>query len=337
MSTLSTSIANAILCAISTSNEELENIALAIGLDSAQLRDPEAHVNYDQYVAIWSEVIRRTGDTYIGLHAAERVSNEQLGVVAHACLLCSNLGQALDLFLRYSRLTNDALDIHIEHADDEVRLSFDLGFSPWALPRPEVEFVLAVTCHSISRALGRKIHPIEARFRHTEPPKLGEYKRTFGNNLVFGHRTNELVFPSALLEESSSISDPAACADMEKRFAEMIKKLSPADPLIEKLRWTVFNALGVGDVSFQSISRRMNISAAKLRKELASRKTSFRFLVNAIRRDIALVYLEDRSWSLADVAFVLGFSDTSSFNRSFRGWTGETPTEYRRFFFGDPE
>ncbi len=240
-------------------------------------------------------------------------------------------------FLRYSRLTNDALDIHLERADDKVRLSFDLGFSPWALPRPEAEFVLAVTCHSISRALGRKVHPIEARFRHTEPPELGEYKRTFGNNLVFRHRTNELVLPSALLEEPSSNSDPAACADMEKRSAEMIERLPPADPLIDKLRWTVFNALGVGDVSMQSIARRMNISAAKLRKELTSRRTSFRFLVNSIKRDIALVYLEDRSWSLADVAFVLGFSDTSSFNRSFRGWTGETPTEYRRFFFGDPE
>lgn len=337
MSTLSASVANAILCATTKSNEEFEYIAAAIGLDPSELHDPEARVSYDQYVAMWNEAIHHTGDAYVGLHVAERVSNEQLGVVSQACLLCSNLGQALDLLLRYNRLTNDALDLHLEHVDDEVRFSFNLAFPPWAVPRPEAEFVLAVICHSISRVLGRKIFPLEVHFKHTEPPDIGEYRRTFGDNLVFRHRSNELVFPSALLEEPSSSSDPTACAAMEKRSAEMIERLPPADPLIGKLRVTVFNALGRGDVSMQSIARRMNISVAKLRKELTTRRTSFRFLVNSIKRDIALVYLEDRSWSLADVAFVLGFSDTSSFNRSFRGWTGETPTEYRRFFFGDPE
>ncbi len=337
MSTLSASVANAILRATTTSNEEFEHVAAEIGFDLSELRDPEARVSYDQYVSIWNEAIHRTGDTYLGLHVAERVNMDQLGVVSQACLLCSNLGQALDLLLRYNRLTNDALDVHLEHTDDEVRLSFKLAFPPWAVPRPEAEFVMAVICHSISRVLGRKIYPLEVRFKHTEPPEIGEYKRVFGSNLVFRHRINELVFSSTLLDEPSSNSDPAACAEMEKRSAEMIKRLPPADPLIDKLRKMVFNALGMGDVSMQSIARRMNISVDKLRKELTTRRTSFRFLVNSIKRDIALVYLEDRSWSLADVAFVLGFSDTSSFNRSFRGWTGETPTEYRRFFFGDPE
>ena len=337
MSTLSASVANSILSATTTSNEEFEYVAAEIGFDLSELRDPEARVSYDQYIAIWNEAIHRTGDTYLGLHVAERVNMDQLGVISQAVLLCSNLGQALDLLLRYNRLTNDAVDVHLEHADGEVRLSFNLCFPPWAVPRPEAEFVMAVICHSISRILGRKIYPLEVRFKHTEPPEVGEYKRTFGNNVVFGYRINELVFPSALIEEPASNSDPAAFAAMEKRSAEMIKRLPPADPLIDKLRKTVFNALGVGDVSMQSISRLMNVSSDKLRKELSTRRTSFRFLVNSIKRDIALVYLEDRSWSLADVAFVLGFSDTSSFNRSFRGWTGETPTEYRRFFFGDPE
>ncbi len=123
MSTLSASVANAILSATTTSNEEFEDIAAEIGLDLSELHDPEARVSYDQYVAIWNEAIHRTGDTYLGLHVAERVSNDQLGVVSQTCLLCSNLGQALDLLLRYNRLTNDALDLHLEHADDRDRLT----------------------------------------------------------------------------------------------------------------------------------------------------------------------------------------------------------------------
>lgn len=98
MSTLSASVANAILCATTTSNEEFEYLASEIGLDPSELRDPEARLSYDQYVVMWNQVIYHNGNAYVGLHAAERVSNDQLGVVAQACLLCSNLGQALDLF-----------------------------------------------------------------------------------------------------------------------------------------------------------------------------------------------------------------------------------------------
>jgi AraC-like DNA-binding protein len=34
--------------------------------------------------------------------------------------------------------------------------------------------------------------------------------------------------------------------------------------------------------------------------------------------------------SIAEVAFLLGFSEPSSFYRAFRRWTGRTPVEFRR-------
>jgi AraC-like DNA-binding protein len=37
----------------------------------------------------------------------------------------------------------------------------------------------------------------------------------------------------------------------------------------------------------------------------------------------------DEGLELADVAFRLGFSDVSSFSRSFRRWTGVSPGRYR--------
>jgi AraC-like DNA-binding protein len=43
---------------------------------------------------------------------------------------------------------------------------------------------------------------------------------------------------------------------------------------------------------------------------------------------IALEYLRHGRHSLADVAFVLGFTDHGNFTRAFRRWTGKTPRQF---------
>ena len=40
-------------------------------------------------------------------------------------------------------------------------------------------------------------------------------------------------------------------------------------------------------------------------------------------------YLDDPSKSVTEITFLLGFTDTSTFTRAFKRWTGRTPNEYR--------
>jgi AraC-like DNA-binding protein len=42
------------------------------------------------------------------------------------------------------------------------------------------------------------------------------------------------------------------------------------------------------------------------------------------------MYLGDPQLAVFEVAYLLGFSEPSAFNRAFRRWTGETPRDYRR-------
>ena len=47
------------------------------------------------------------------------------------------------------------------------------------------------------------------------------------------------------------------------------------------------------------------------------------------RRRFALSYLGNRSNTLTEIAFLLGYSEVSAFNRAFKRWTGSTPLAYR--------
>jgi AraC-like DNA-binding protein len=40
-------------------------------------------------------------------------------------------------------------------------------------------------------------------------------------------------------------------------------------------------------------------------------------------------YLKERENTLTEIAFLLGYSEVSAFNRAFKRWTGKTPMVYR--------
>jgi AraC-like DNA-binding protein len=58
--------------------------------------------------------------------------------------------------------------------------------------------------------------------------------------------------------------------------------------------------------------------------------SSFQDLINQVRQALALAYMEQARVSITEMSFMLGFSDTSSFTRAFRRWTGKSPRDYRR-------
>ncbi len=71
------------------------------------------------------------------------------------------------------------------------------------------------------------------------------------------------------------------------------------------------------------------MSPRTLQRHLKERGTDFKNLVDDTRRRFALTYLKDRRNSLTEIAFLLGYSDASAFNRAFKRWTGLTPLAYR--------
>ena len=56
---------------------------------------------------------------------------------------------------------------------------------------------------------------------------------------------------------------------------------------------------------------------------------SYRNILDDLRRDLAIGLLSDSTKNLAEIADMLGFSETSAFHRAFKKWTGIRPGEYR--------
>ena len=74
----------------------------------------------------------------------------------------------------------------------------------------------------------------------------------------------------------------------------------------------------------------MGVSARTLSRKLEREGHTFREVQERLRYDLARRYLTDPNLPLAEIAFLLGFADQSSFGTAFRRWAGFTPGQYRR-------
>ncbi|MFO0658260.1 MAG: helix-turn-helix transcriptional regulator [Polyangiaceae bacterium] len=117
-----------------------------------------------------------------------------------------------------------------------------------------------------------------------------------------------------------------------ERHAEALLLSLPelSSGVADRVRQALANGLSDGGVTLAEVAKRLKMSERSLQRKLASEGVSFDALLDEIRRDLALRYLSDRNIAIAEVAFLLGYSEPSPFHRAFKRWTGTTPSEARR-------
>ena len=72
------------------------------------------------------------------------------------------------------------------------------------------------------------------------------------------------------------------------------------------------------------------MSLRSLQRKLAEIGVNYETLLTNTRHELALSYIHDTRYSVAEITYLLGFSDSSSFSRAFRRWTGLSPSAYRQ-------
>src|SRR5215470_536608 len=71
------------------------------------------------------------------------------------------------------------------------------------------------------------------------------------------------------------------------------------------------------------------LSARTLSRRLADEGTTYEEVVDQLRQTLALQYIKDRGISISQIAWLLGYEGSTSFNHAFKRWTGRSPVVAR--------
>jgi AraC-like DNA-binding protein len=305
------------------------SVLSAVGADPAVLGDADARLPHSLLLAIWDEAVARSGDDAFGIHVAEQIRPGAFDVLDYAIRSSATLGEGFGRLVRYHRILHDAAAVELRVEGDRARLLHSLPAEAGPLPRHAAEFILAGWLVVARQATGLDFAPLAVSFRHAAPEDLGEHQRVFRAPIGFSQPTNGIVIRRGLLDTPLVQSDPGLCAVLEPYVRELLDRVPAATSLAHRVRHLVADGLP-SVTSAEAAARKLGRSRRTLNRQLGREGVSFQSLVDDLRHELALRYLADPRMAVAEVGFLLGFSEASAFHRAFKRWTGLTPAEHRR-------
>jgi len=308
-------------------------------LAHAQL-SPEALSQRDQriaasaYLTLLGEGVRLTGDPNLGLHLGESVRPGYYGVLGYLIMSCATLADALHRQARYASLVGN---LGLVVLDDEPARpgSEPLIAHSWqpllAQQQRQLSEETLAGWVSFGRWIsGLDIAPTEVRFQHPAPADTSEHARIFRCPVLFEQPDNALIFPKRLLAAPLNQADAQVRGMLDAYADRLLAELNQGNSVLDRARLELARQLPEQGPDLEAIAAALALSPRTLQRRLREGGLSFSQLVDETRQQLVLHYLRDPALELAEIAFLVGFSESGSLARAFRRWTGTSPGEYRR-------
>lgn len=302
----------------------------AADLSSAILDDPDARIPFAKIVSLYEQAAALSGDDAFGLHVGENVDPKAFDVLGYSVINSPTFGAALDRIVRYNFTWTDGSCFAVEIGDTTTRIIYTYLDDSLAECRQDAEMTFAAIA-----VLGRLITdkdwvPNSVSFQHDQPRHTAEHERIFRCPVRFKAKTNELIFDSSTLSLPIVKADAGLCAVLDRHAEELLARYPHEDTLIERLRTIIKEELNGGDASLERVADQLGMSGRTLQRKLRDHRTSHQELLDEMRKGLAMRYLREPEMAICEVAYLLGFSESSALHRAFKRWTGMTPSEFRR-------
>ncbi len=263
----------------------------------------------------------------LGVKIGACVQPQDSGVMGYMVMYCKTVGEALLHFQRYQGLIHNYSQVNIQAKPNSLVLSWDLEQGVSTQLSDEV--FLSGLMTFIQTVTDRPdLVPAAIDFIHRVPFDPACYESLLGCPVRFGCEQVAVEIPLDALSVPINSHNPYLLSLLEKQ-AEALVDSDNQDEFLNQLQKILVEAISQGEATLAMIARRLNVSTRTLHRRLEERGLNFQKMLQKTRRQLAQHYLSDLSLSLNEIAFLLGYSEQSAFNRAFRHWFSMPPKQYR--------
>jgi len=297
------------------------------GLDRSGLTDPEIKIPVADVCHLLEHSARSARAEDFGLRMSEPRRMSELGPLALAMRDAGTLREALQSASCYVSLHTDSLRLSLKETDGLTMFEIQRLSEEYPPSRQGTELAVGVFHRAFRQLLGNSANSWRIWFPHSAPHNISRHRRLFGSQVEFGHSTTGLLFARRDLDTPLPGADPVMARHVRHYLDPMLAR--SRGTVSERVRHFVYEQLSTGRCAADQAANSLAMDRRTLHRHLFRSGETFSSIVEEVRADLALRYLEDRRRSLNEISLLLGFSAPSAFSRWFRNRFGCAPKAWR--------
>ena len=311
-------------------HQQLDAALSRIGLDPEQLKDPDNRISYTQYIDLWNTAVELCERPLLGLEVGSQFHPGNLGNLGSLLVAAPNLLAAIEQLVRFEHILQDGIQTHLEPHPTSPHIEFTStrfdDEQARAAIEKEVAEAIAVAHFLLQRNVASAQLTGEVWFKHAPAAPIEQYQELIGSAKVrFKQKANRLIFPVELLTKETGFGNEGVFNSVLKEIDQQTEQ-----GLCAQVKRVINQQLHQGVPEVKAIAESFGMSNRTFQRRLSDEGTSYKNLIAELRKERACELLSHSSQSISEIAYLLGFTEASTFHQAFKRWTELSPGEYRK-------
>jgi AraC-like DNA-binding protein len=297
-------------------------------IPASQLKNPRYQLTSAQELRFTESAIDALNIPELGLEMGLRYHLSSYGMLGLTAMTRENLAEAFRVFFKYIQMTWTYMHFTLEADGKDALLRMEKRHDLGNCYHYMIERDMAAWFVLANEILGKPLPLRSVKFAHSPPKYASKYAELFNCDVEFDNETNSLTFDAQYLDTPLTQAAIETSIVYEQQCELISDYLEVEGSFTEKVRFHLIRAPQL-NCNQEILAERMFTTRRSIQRKLAAEGTTFKALVEEIRRNLALEYLHRGDMLIEDIAERLGYSDAASFSHAFKRWTGTPPSATR--------
>ena len=303
----------------------------SVGIDPEGPPDPKRMIPAESYYDMLEGMARQIDVTDLPIRTGASMRLDEYGALGLAFKAATTLGASFARVERYARLWTSVVEYELRPTETGMLFILHRAGDRRLGMRLSNEATLASAISIARQVSPAPVSPEAVLIRHAAPKAIAAHEHWFGCPVRFDADLDAILFSAETLARPNILGDEGISSYLISRLDEELSEVPDEEaPLVLRAKDAIAQALSEGLPKMADIAHSLGLSARSFHRRLSDHGVSFQTLTEETRRELAEGLLREDHHSLAEIAFLTGFSEQSSFTRAFKRWVGATPASYRK-------
>lgn len=306
---------------------DLQQFGNEISFNFALFQQPDLLCPLELMVNLLEHCAVRTRCDHFGAVLAEFQNHESLGLMLLYGASADNLQQALRSIIDNIHL--NASGVSYQLVSEALYSYLLLHLQHQGSCRQAVLFTLT-QCYTLLRRLtANQWRPQRLCLKQSAPPQVTALKQLFDMTIQFNADFDGFIFDRSQLGLAITNKDRQVFTFIQD-YLKLSGQQRP-DSKLSKIKAAIRAGLMLHQrCQLTDLAQELHMSARAVQYYLQQNQLKFQQLLAQVRYELACDLLHNSEQPVSVIAEQVGFADVAVFSRSFKKYTGITPSQFRR-------